>query len=100
MKYYLLPNDEVQTGDVIFTNCGMDSGVQLCGRVIGETLPRKDPEITEWRVEIVVGTKEHPQGTFTTLEFRHDLKVGVAREDVFVDVDVAGILEDMERNKG
>jgi len=95
MKYHIIPAKEVQSGDVIFTNNG-EGGVQFCGRVLGETVPRPHPDITEWRLEVVVGTEETPAGTHTSIGFRHDTMVGVAREDEYVDTDVAAILADMD----
>lgn len=96
MQYKILPAKDVQTGDVIFTNNGDGKGIQFCGRVIGETRPRPHPDITEWRVEVMVGDEETPAGTFTAIGFRHNTMVGVARDDKYVDVDVAAILADLD----
>lgn len=96
MKYLIIPCKDVQVGDVIFTNNGDAKGIQFCGRVIGQTVPRPHPLITEWRVEVVVGDESDEVGTHTTIGFRDATLVGVAREDAYVDVDVAAILSDIE----
>ena len=98
MKYLILPAQDVQTGDVIFTNNGNDKGIQFCGRVIGLTTPRPHPLITEFRVEVVVGFEEDDEtGSYTTIGFRDKTLVGIARDDEYVDVDVAAILNDMDK---
>jgi len=96
VKYLIIPAKDVQAGDVIFTNDGDSEGIHFCGRVIRQTVPRRDPEITEWRVEVVVGDSEDAEGVHTTLGFRDGTLVGVVREDTFVDVDIAAILSDMD----
>lgn len=96
MKYLIIPCKDVQAGDVIFTNNGDGKGIQFCGRVIGQTVPRPHPEITEWRVEVVVADEHDETGAHTTIGFRDGTLVGVAREDAYVDVDVAAILSDIE----
>lgn len=96
MKYYVIPAKNVQSGDVIFTNNGDGKGIQFCGRVIGQTLPSSHPMIMEWRVEIINAVDPSEEGTHTTIGFRHDTMVGVAREDQYVDTDVAAILADLE----
>ena len=96
MKFLILPAKDVQTGDVIFTNNGDQKGIQFCGRVIGMTLPRPHPEITEWRLEVVVG--DNDEGTHTTLGFRDGTLVGVARADEFVSVDIAAILNGIDED--
>lgn len=98
MQYKIIPANEVQTGDVIFTNIGEGADVQFCGRIIGETLPRPKSGLTEWRVEVVVGTEETPTGSFTSISFQHNTLVGIAREDKYVDVDVASILADLDES--
>ena len=95
MKYLIIPAKEVQAGDVIFTNKGDD--IRFCGRVIGLTVPRPRPEITQFRVEVVVGDEKGPEGTHTVLDFRHGTQVGVVREDEYVDVDIGAILGEIER---
>jgi len=98
VKYLILPAKDVQTGDVIFTNNGDVKGIQFCGRVIGLTNPRPHPLITEFRVEVVVGLEENDEtGKHTTIGFRDGTLVGVARDDEYVDVDVAAILNDMDK---
>lgn len=92
MRYLIIPCKDVQAGDVIFTNNGDGVGIQFCGRVIGQTVPRPHPEIIEWRVEVVVGDETDETGAHTTIGFRDATLVGVARDDAFVDVDVAAIL--------
>ena len=94
MKYYIIPAKDVQCGDVIFTSQTDEegNGVPFCGRVIGETIPRPHPNLTQWRMEVVVGTEETPQGTFTAISFQHNTLVGVVREDEYVDTDVAAML--------
>lgn len=96
MKYYIIPCKDVQSGDVIFTNNGGDKGVQFCGRVLGETIPRPHPEITEWRIEVVVGDTTTETGTHTTIGFRHNTLVGVAREDRYVNTDMAAIFAELD----
>jgi hypothetical protein len=97
VKYYILPAKDVQAGDVIFTNHpNGKEGIQFCGRVIGETRPRPNPELTQWRVEVVVGDDSEEEGTHTTISFRHNTLVGVAREDKFVDTDIASLLADLD----
>ena len=98
MKYYIIPCTEVQSGDVIFTNNGDGKGIQFCGRLIGETVPSPHPEITEWRIEVVVGSEENEVGTHTTIGFRHNTLVGVAREDQYVDTDMAAIFAELDKD--
>jgi len=98
VKYYIIPCNEIQCGDVIFTNNGDGKGIQFCGRVLGETIPRPHPEITEWRVEVVVTDGEDEKGTHTTIGFRHNTLVGVVREDKYVETDVASILADLDKD--
>lgn len=95
MKYLILAAKDVQAGDVIFTNNGEEKGIQFCGRVTGFKTPPPHPEITELKVEVVVGSPDEI-GELTTIGFRHKTLVGVAREDEFVDVDVAAILKSVE----
>jgi hypothetical protein len=91
LKYMVLPARDVQAGDVIFTNNGVTQGVQLCGRVLGLNLPAQDPSKTELRL-LVMG----PDGEKSTVVgLGHQTTVGVARDDEFVDVDVAAILADL-----
>ena len=97
MKYLIIPAKDVQTGDVIFTNNGEGKGIQFCGRVIGLTSPPPHPLITEFRVEVVVADEHDAQGTHTTIGFRHGTLIGVSREDEYVDVDVAAILNDLDK---
>jgi hypothetical protein len=86
---------------VIFTNNGDGKGIQFCGRVIGLTIPRPHPLITEFRVEVVVGLEEDDEtGARTTIGFRDETLVGVARDDAYVDVDVAAILNKMDKTEG
>lgn len=96
MKFDIIPCKEVQCGDVIFTNNGDGNGIQFCGRVIGETIPRPHPEITEWRIEVMVGDETNEKGTHTTIGFRHNTMVGIVRDDQYVDTDVAAILSDLD----
>jgi hypothetical protein len=97
MKYLIIPAQEVQSGDVIFTNNGDGKGIQFCGRVIGLTSPRPHPLITEFRVEVMVGFEEDDEtGAHTTIGFRDATLLGVARDDEYVDVDVAAILNKMD----
>lgn len=95
MKYFILAAKDVQPGDVIFTNNGDGKGIQFCGRVTGFVTPSPHPEITEMKVEVVVGDPDEG-GELTTIGFRHKTPVGVAREDEFVDVDVAAILKSLD----
>lgn len=93
MKYLIIPAKDVRTGDVIFTNNGeAGKGVQACGRVVAISSPSPHPEITEFRVEIFDAIDEPRQGS-GTLGFRHATRLGVARQEDFVDV--AAILAEM-----
>jgi hypothetical protein len=78
VKFLILPCKDIQVGDVIFTNNGDGTGIQFCGRVIGQTVPRPHPEITEWRVEVVVKDEHDDEGAHTTIGFRDATLVGVA----------------------
>jgi len=98
VRYLIIPAKDVQTGDVIFTNNGDGDGIQFCGRVIGQTVPRPHPQITEWRVEVVVSDENDEQGAHTTIGFRDGTLVGVARDDAYVDVDVAAILSNLDND--
>ena len=99
MKYYIIPAKDVQAGDVIFTNNGDGKGIQFCGRVIGQTVPSPHPMITEWRVEVMVGDDSEEAGTHTTIGFRHTTLVGVAREDAYVETDIAALLADLDKDE-
>jgi hypothetical protein len=90
VKYMVIPIRDVQAGDVIFTNDGDAKGVQLCARVLGLNVPSSDPALTELRV-LMMGPKEEGSAI---VGLRPQTPVGVAREDEFVDVDVAAILAD------
>lgn len=97
MKYMILPAKSLQCGDVVFTNNGDGKGIQFCARVLGQNLPSPHPEISEYRVEVVVGDEESPKGTFTTIGFRHSTPIGVAREDEHASVDVAALLDELDK---
>ena len=96
MKYLILPAKKLQCGDVVFTNNGDGKGIQFCARVLGQNYPNPHPDISEYRVEVVVGTKEDKEGTHTTLGFRHNTPLGVAREDEYAGVDVAALLNELD----
>jgi len=97
VKFLILPCKDIQAGDVIFTNNGDGTGIQFCSRVIGQTVPRPHPDITEWRVETIIGDDE--EGAHTTIGFRHSTLIGVARDDEFVNVDIAAILQEVDKSE-
>jgi len=97
MKYLILSAKSLQCGDVVFAN--REEGVEFCGRVLGENLPHPTPDESEYRMQVVVGSKEYPEGTHTTISFEHDAKLGVAREDEYVTVDVAALLDELDVKK-
>lgn len=94
MKFMILPAKSLQCGDVVFADS--DEGIRFCGRVLGQNYPHPAPDESEYRMQVVVGDKKHPEGTHTTISFRHDAKLGVAREDEHVTVDVAALLDEIE----
>jgi len=95
VKYMIIPAKDVQAGDVIFTNNGNEPGIQVCGRVVGINVPNPHPDITEFRV-LVIDRVDGSEGS-TVLGFRHGTRLGVARQDEFVDVDIAAILAENPR---
>ena len=96
MKYLILPAKKLQCGDVVFTNNGEGTGIQICARVLGQNYPHPHPDISEYRVQVVVGDEERPEGSHTTIGFRHEMPLGVAREDEFASVDVAALLNELD----
>lgn len=99
MKFMIVPAKELQSGDVVFTNNGEGTGVQFCVRVFAQSLSPSHPDISEYRVEVVVGTEESPEGSHTTIGFRHATPLGVAREDEHASVDVAALLNELDGKK-
>lgn len=94
MKFMILPAKKLQCGDVVFADS--EKGIRFCGRVLGQNYPSQNPEASEYRMEVVVGDEKHPEGTHTTISFRHNAKLGVAREDEHAFVDVAALLDDLD----
>lgn len=94
MKHMILPAKKLQCGDVVFANT--DAGIVFCGRVLGQNVREDKPDRSEYRVEVVVGSKKFPEGTHTTVSFEHDAKLGVSREDEYVTVDVAALLDELD----
>jgi hypothetical protein len=91
MKYLIIPAKELQAGDVLFTS-SQEHVVNFCGRVVGMNAPVRGARTLEFRVESLVDTEAKQ----TVLEFSLGHLVGVARDDAYVDVDVASILADMD----
>lgn len=92
MKFMIVSAKELQNGDVLFTTSEQTPDVKFCGRVIGMNPPVRGAETLEYRVEPMVGEEEG----HTVLEFRATQRVGVAREDDYVDVDVAALLANLD----
>jgi hypothetical protein len=94
MKYMILPAKKLQCGDVVFADS--NAGIVFCGRVLGQNVREDKPDRSEYRVEVVVGNKKFPEGTHTTISFKHDTKLGVSREDEHASVDVAALLDELD----
>lgn len=90
MKFLILPAKDLQSGDVLFTTSSQDQNVKFCGRVLGLNATTSASDLLEFRVLPLVSA----EGKHSVLLFRHEQLVGVAREDAYVDVDVAAILAD------
>lgn len=93
MKYMIVPAKDLQSGDVLFKASPGDPNVEFCGRVLGMNVPERGSSTVEFRVAPIVGSDSEGH---TVLEFDHGQLVGVAREDAYVDVDVAGLLASLE----
>lgn len=91
MKFLIIPAKDLQAGDVLFT-ASREQAVDFCARVIGMNSSKHGDTSLEFRVK-PLGAGEHPHAT---LRFPLDQCVGVAREDAYVDVDVAAILADID----
>lgn len=87
MKYLFLAAKDIQCGDVIFV-----PDKKVCARVLGQNVPSPSKGVAEYRVSVLEGE----DGAHTTLQFGHAEQVGVAREDDYVSVDVAALLEELD----
>ena len=97
MKYSIISAKDLQCGDVIFTGLGEAPGVELCARAIGTNpgATETDAEYVEWRVQVMSHSNGQRDQTTIILKFHDQTKVGIAREDQFVETDVRALLADL-----
>jgi hypothetical protein len=93
MKYLIIPAKELQAGDVLFTG-SQGQVVNFCGRVVGMNAPTRGAPTLEFRVTPLIDAETKQ----TILQFGIGQLVGVAREDAYIDVDVASILADIDEH--